>query len=82
MILPGKHPQIFGILGSRDTENNLPLVLRQTGEQRLSDPLVERRVAARQQLCAGIVHAGAGEGHVITAGWTQEAEMLFNLWKP
>lgn len=81
MILPGKHPQIFGILGSRDTENNLPLVLRQTGEQRLSDPLVERRVAARQQLCAGIVHTGAGEGHVITAGWTQEAEMLSNLWK-
>lgn len=69
-LLPGKHPQVFWILCSRDIKNNLPLVLRQAGEKRLRYPLVERRVATGQQLCTGIVHAGTGEGHVITAGYT------------
>lgn len=55
-------------MGSRDVEDNLPLMLCETGQQRLRDPLVERRVATRQELCAGVVHAGTGEGHVVAAG--------------
>lgn len=58
----------------RDVEDNLPLVLRQTGQQRLRDPLVERRVATGQQLGAGVVHAGTGEGHVIAAGCIKGSE--------
>lgn len=47
-------------------------MLRQAREQRLRHPLVEWRVSTGQQLCTGVVHTGAGEGHVITAGYTQE----------
>lgn len=48
-------------------------MLRQAGEQRLRHPLVERRVPPGQQLCTGVVHTGTGEGHVITAGYEEEA---------
>lgn len=75
-LLPGKHPQVFWILCSRDIKNNLPLVLWQAGKKRLRYPLVEWRVATRQQLCTGIVHAGTGEGHVIAAGYTRKAEIF------
>lgn len=62
------------VLCSGDVEDDLPLVLCQTGQQRLRDALVERRVAAGQQLGAGVVHAGTGERHVVAAGCTERQE--------
>lgn len=69
------------ILRSGDVEDDLPLVLRQTGQQRLGDALVERRVAAGQQLGAGVVHAGAGERHVVAAGCTKRNAPLLEPFR-
>lgn len=65
---PGKHAEVLRVLGRRHAEDGGPLVLGQAGQQALRHPPVQRRVPAGEQLSAGVVHAGAGEGHVIAAG--------------
>lgn len=66
--LPGKHAEVLGVLGRRHVEDGSPLMLGEASQQVLCHPLVQWRVPTGEQLCTGVVHTGAGKGHVITAG--------------